>query len=1011
MHEKGPWGLQHEYELAMLQAITLLAFQVIETYNSPHEEPAFCTNYIYWRAGLWFRNFACHGLTGEQTPLSLDAATLFPPHEKFAETAIDWAMEVGPSLYRQIFEYERWQDSRNVPFEVLAYLREQGECDAELQEYASIEELDLDDDDCTSAGCETHIQNPHACPGFHFVQDPHIMGVRVQAAIRIQAFARMAVTRVRTALQNALIGACYCHDLELVKFLLKEPLVDVNGCGFHVELDRCDPLGAACNCGADANSPADVVKYLVDHGANREGEICSRPLVMACMDGCLPTVKYLLEGAGVELEPADPQTGGYDVRESPIAAAFLDGDSDELAETMPYVEILKLLLAHGARYKHIVLGNCEQDKCVFMKRTGECSKLLQQQFQADETMAALLGTDGEGSSGGAPKRKNRKKKGRGKEEKKGAKKGAVDQAILDPWLPEQTKMEVARKMADEQAKRKAEERVTREADEKMRKKAEKKARREAEKQAKRDVGEQERTQRKEGEERERAVRCQRKEAQATKAEEVEKRTDTEEGQAKKEAEEGQAKKEAAKQAKKKAQERAARLEALSLEAGEKARKKAEKKARRDAEKQAKKGAEEQAKREIEQQAKREVDARAEHERMQRAEVELRAEAAEQEAAEQAREEADEQVRRQAREQEQARRDLVLQQGLGAMGGKAAKQARRAAEEQAKREAAARVKSVFEEQARREVEQARRPEEQTGKVVRRGHAMSSGSSGTESEPEEEPLFGSLQEQVRQLQAQVQQLVARNKTLTQEKEVLVGEKQVLVDEKDELLCKFELLEEMYQPVNTENEKRKTMLSDQRKAALEISRSRLDLDMPTKRMGELDNVQLGQLGLSTEDISLLEKQVVCNSNFHPWRVVCKPGCEEVETVVNWADEDLQAVVQKYDGCSGGRGREVAEEVLRSNNELQQWNPSGGYCVTIPYHHGEQRELLPAELLKLAAGMDVPGCRHAPTRPVFPGSFSSRANTAVSVGSGGISPPYRAAAAGQAGSSWSRVVAQSVR
>jgi hypothetical protein len=33
-------------------------------------------------------------------------------------------------------------------------------------------------------------------------------------------------------------------------------------------------------------------------------------------------VPNLLEGAGVELEPADPQTGGYDARESPVAAAF-----------------------------------------------------------------------------------------------------------------------------------------------------------------------------------------------------------------------------------------------------------------------------------------------------------------------------------------------------------------------------------------------------------------------------------------------------------------------------------------------------------------------------------------------------------------------------------------------------------------------------------------------------------------------------------------------------------------
>jgi hypothetical protein len=60
-----------------------------------------------------------------------------------------------------------------------------------------------------------------------------------------------------------------------------------------------------------------------------------------------------------------------------------------------------------------------------------------------------------------------------------------------------------------------------------------------------------------------------------------------------------------------------------------------------------------------------------------------------------------------------------------------------------------------------------------------------------------------------------------------------------------------------------------------------------------------------------------------------------------------------------TNGKGRQVAEEVLRCSKELQQWNPSGGYCVTIPYHYGEQRELKPDELLEIAAGIDVAGCR----------------------------------------------------
>jgi hypothetical protein len=166
-------------------------------------------------------------------------------------------------------------------------------------------------------------------------------------------------------------------------------------------------------------------------------------------------------------------------------------------------------------------------------------------------------------------------------------------------------------------------------------------------------------------------------------------------------------------------------------------------------------------------------------------------------------------------------------------------------------------------------------------------------------------------------------------------------------------------MYQPVQTENEQRKQMLADTRKAALMISQSRLDLELPTKRMGELDSGKLHALGMPVEAISLLQG-TVCDPKFYPWRIITGPnGSDKVRMVANWADEQLKAMVLQYDSCSGGKGQEVAEEVLRCNKELQQWNPSGGYCVTIPYHHGEGRELQPHELLEIVVGIDVPGCR----------------------------------------------------
>jgi hypothetical protein len=112
-------------------------------------------------------------------------------------------------------------------------------------------------------------------------------------------------------------------------------------------------------------------------------------------------------------------------------------------------------------------------------------------------------------------------------------------------------------------------------------------------------------------------------------------------------------------------------------------------------------------------------------------------------------------------------------------------------------------------------------------------------------------------------------------------------------------------------------------------------------------------------------------------------------VETVANWADEQLQAIVQKYDSCSGGRGRAVAEEVLRCHKDLQQWNPSGGYCVTIPYHYGEQRELKPEKLLKIAVGISVAGCR------TIAGVEASRGQSASAAGGSQSGPGAGAGAA----------------
>jgi hypothetical protein len=252
------------------------------------------------------------------------------------------------------------------------------------------------------------------------------------------------------------------------------------------------------------------------------------------------------------------------------------------------------------------------------------------------------------------------------------------------------------------------------------------------------------------------------------------------------------------------------------------------------------------------------------------------------------------------------------------------------------------------------------------------------------PSPEPPFVS-DVVIHQMQWEIKKLLGKNSSLQSENDSMLKKNTLLQRENDSMLkenallarenerfsqnneqlkraaaearSEYEMLEQIHQPVHTENEQRKWMLADMRKVALEMSWKRQDLDFPTKRMGELDCAKLYELGVSVEGISELQ-QVLCDPSFHPWRTrQVKPGSEEVETVTNWDDQRLQTILRKYDCCSGGRGRDVAQEVLHCSKELQDWNPSGGYCVTIPYHHGECRELRPDELLKIAAGVRVAG------------------------------------------------------
>jgi vacuolar-type H+-ATPase subunit I/STV1 len=238
-------------------------------------------------------------------------------------------------------------------------------------------------------------------------------------------------------------------------------------------------------------------------------------------------------------------------------------------------------------------------------------------------------------------------------------------------------------------------------------------------------------------------------------------------------------------------------------------------------------------------------------------------------------------------------------------------------------------------------------------------------------------------------------------------------------EDLESEYETLETIFQPVQAQNEKRKKVLAKTRQLAVTLSQRRKDLELPTKRMGEVDSAKLHALGVPVEEISSLQ-QLVTNVSWHPWKVVPVPkqrgvegggvekggvkgggeeGVEEgveVVQVPNWDEPQLAEIVRRYGGgkASGSSsdsstGEQVAEEVLRCSKELVEWNPSGSYCVTIPYHHGKQRELRPDELLKIVAGMEVEGCRMHLRRTAGAHIYRRQASThGAGAGSGATSP-----------------------
>jgi hypothetical protein len=108
--------------------------------------------------------------------------------------------------------------------------------------------------------------------------------------------------------------------------------------------------------------------------------------------------------------------------------------------------------------------------------------------------------------------------------------------------------------------------------------------------------------------------------------------------------------------------------------------------------------------------------------------------------------------------------------------------------------------------------------------------------------------------------------------------------------------------------------------------------DIDCETRKAKLHDRVPVeGSLGRSA-----LQELVV--SDWHPLKVVVT-GDEAVE-VVNRDDDMMKKMEEVYPGL------QVADFILKVWRELQQFNPSGGYTVEIPWSVGLDRELTPAEV-----------------------------------------------------------------
>ena len=135
-------------------------------------------------------------------------------------------------------------------------------------------------------------------------------------------------------------------------------------------------------------------------------------------------------------------------------------------------------------------------------------------------------------------------------------------------------------------------------------------------------------------------------------------------------------------------------------------------------------------------------------------------------------------------------------------------------------------------------------------------------------------------------------------------------------------------------------KQKLADNREQALKARNA--GFPIPVRRVGDIECKSRKQKLHNSVPVegplgrSALQDLVV--SQWHPTKVVISGGVG-VETV-NRNDAMMQQMEQAYPKLG------VADFVLNVWQELQQFNPSGGYSFEVPWNLEQDRELTPAEV-----------------------------------------------------------------